>query len=375
MAGIYIHIPFCKSKCSYCDFYSKTDFSQRKELIDCLIKEIHLQKNYIDENVETIYFGGGTPSVLSSDELERILSALEANFLIEEDAEITLEANPDDLTAEYLNALKLIKINRLSIGVQSFDNKQLKAINRRHSSEAALTAVEVSKNNGFNNISIDLIFGLPEQDLASWKEQVNKAMYLDIQHLSAYGLMYEEGTPLWRKMKKGEVVPVDDETSIAMYHYLVKTCVENGFEHYEISNFAKPDFRSRHNSAYWQEKTYLGIGPSAHSYNGISRQWNILSISQYCRKINQGETFYEKEILSLQDKYNDFVMVSLRTMDGINFEILQKRFGEKMYNHCLKSAEAFINNGKLAIDKNFLRLTIDGVMTSDQIIVELMYVS
>lgn len=375
MAGIYIHIPFCKSKCSYCDFYSKTDFSQRKELIDCLIKEIHLQKNYIDENVETIYFGGGTPSVLSSDELERILSALEANFLIEEDAEITLEANPDDLTAEYLNALKLIKINRLSIGVQSFDNKQLKAINRRHSSEAALTAVEVSKNNGFNNISIDLIFGLPEQDLASWKEQVNKAMYLDIQHLSAYGLMYEEGTPLWRKMKKGEVVPVDDETSIAMYHYLVKTCVENGFEHYEISNFAKPDFRSRHNSAYWQEKTYLGIGPSAHSYNGISRQWNISSISQYCRKINQGETFYEKEILSLQDKYNDFVMVSLRTMDGINLEILQNRFGEKMYNHCLKSAEAFINNGKLAIDKNFLRLTIDGVMTSDQIIVELMYVS
>ncbi len=375
MAGIYIHIPFCKSKCSYCDFYSKTDFSQRKELIDCLIKEIHLQKNYIDENVETIYFGGGTPSVLSSDELERILSALEANFLIEEDAEITLEANPDDLTAEYLNALKLIKINRLSIGVQSFDNKQLKAINRRHSSEAALTAVEVSKNNGFNNISIDLIFGLPEQDLASWKEQVNKAMYLDIQHLSAYGLMYEEGTPLWRKMKKGEVVPVDDETSIAMYHYLVKTCVENGFEHYEISNFAKPGFRSRHNSAYWQEKSYLGIGPSAHSYNGISRQWNISSISQYCRKINQGETFYEKEILSLQDKYNDFVMVSLRTMDGINLEILQNRFGEKMYNHCLESAEAFINNGKLAIDKNFLRLTIDGVMTSDQIIVELMYVS
>ncbi len=375
MAGIYIHIPFCKSKCSYCDFYSKTDFSQRKELIDCLIKEIHLQKNYIDENVETIYFGGGTPSVLSSDELERILSALEANFLIEEDAEITLEANPDDLTAEYLNALKLIKINRLSIGVQSFDNKQLKAINRRHSSEAALTAVEVSKNNGFNNISIDLIFGLPEQDLASWKEQVNKAMYLDIQHLSAYGLMYEEGTPLWRKMKKGEVVPVDDETSIAMYHYLVKTCVENGFEHYEISNFAKPGFRSRHNSAYWQEKSYLGIGPSAHSYNGISRQWNILSISQYCRKINQGETFYEKEILNLQDKYNDFVMVSLRTMDGINLETLQNRFGEKMYNHCLKSAEAFINNGKLAIDKNFLRLTIDGVMTSDQIIVELMYVS
>ncbi len=374
MAGIYIHIPFCKTKCTYCDFYSKTDFSQQKELVQSLLKEISLRKDYLNESVTTIYFGGGTPSVLSAEEIKWILQAFYDNFEIEHDAEITLEANPDDLSLDYLIELRKNGVNRLSMGVQSFDDAQLKAINRRHSAKTAYKSIEMAHKAGFDNISIDLIYGLPGQNLASWKEQVDKAMTLDVKHLSAYGLIYEEGTPLWRQMKKGKVVPADDETSIEMYNYLVKTCVENGFEHYEISNFAKAGLRSKHNSSYWKEKPYLGIGPAAHSYDGNSRQWNVSSITQYCRKIEQNEIFYEKEILSQQDKYNDFVIVSLRTMDGINLGVLQQEFGEKMYHFCLKSAQTFIENGKLILENGFLRLSLEGVMISDQIIVELMYV-
>ncbi len=374
MAGIYIHIPFCKSKCTYCDFYSKTDFSKQKTLMDCLIKEISLRKEYLKESPNTIYFGGGTPSILSAEEIKAILQAIHEHFYIKNNCEVTLEANPDDLSIEYLQELKKLEINRLSIGVQSFDDVQLKAINRRHSAKTAFNSIEMAQKSGFDNISIDLIYGLPEQSFKSWKKQVDKAMILDIQHLSAYGLIYEENTPLWEQVKKGKIVPIDDETIIEMYKYLVEACMKNNFEHYEISNFAKPGFRSKHNSAYWTESNYIGFGPAAHSYNGDSRQWNISSISQYCQKIEQNEIFYEKEILTLQDKYNDFVMVSLRTMDGINLETLQSRFGEKMYNHCLKSANSFIKHGKLIHSNGFLRLSFEGIMISDQIIVELMFV-
>lgn len=374
MPGIYIHIPFCKTKCTYCDFYSITNFSQQDELVRAMLQEIEERKNYLNGEISTIYFGGGTPSALSISDIDSILKTIFSNFTVEKEAEITLEANPDDLSLEYLIELRKIGVNRLSVGIQSFDDRQLKAINRRHTAESALNSVKIAKQAGFYNMSIDLIFGLPGQNLESWKVQVDKAMTLDVQHISAYGLIYEENTPLWRQMKSGKVIPADDDTSLEMYDYLVKTCASNGFEQYEISNFAKPGFRSKHNSSYWKQMPYLGIGPSAHSYDLNSRQWNVSSINKYCKNILKGESYFEKEILSEKDKYNDTVMVSLRTMEGINLDLIKNQFGIKMHDYCVKSAEKYIENHNLCINDNFLRLTSEGIMISDKIIVDLMYV-
>lgn len=372
MAGIYIHIPFCKTKCTYCDFYSKTDYSQESELVLAIRREIDIRKNYLDEKVTTIYFGGGTPSTLSVAEIDSIIHTIFSVFAVDTNAEITLEANPDDLTIEYLSELKKSGVNRLSMGIQSFDNGQLKAINRRHTAQTALNGILIAQEAGFNNISIDLIFGLPGQNPDSWKEQVNTGLTLDIQHLSAYGLTYEEGTPLWGQMKAGKVIPADDDTMIEMYNYLIRACEENGFEQYEISNFAKTGYRSRHNSSYWKQKPYLGIGPAAHSYDGNSRQWNISSVTDYCQKILNNQIAFEQEILTTQDKYNDFILVSLRTLEGISLELLKDQFGEEVFKFCIKSAEKHIKRNKLCIKDNFLRLTTDGIMISNKIISDLM---
>jgi oxygen-independent coproporphyrinogen III oxidase len=374
MAGIYLHIPFCKTKCTYCDFYSKTNFSQQNELVRAMILEISDRQDYLTGSVSTIYFGGGTPSVLSVAEIDTLLKTLFSTFSVEKEAEITLEANPDDLSLEYLTALRKTGVNRLSMGVQSFDDEQLKAINRRHSAQTALQSIETVHKAGFANISMDLIYGLPGQNLSSWKAQVDKAMSLPVQHISAYGLTYEEGTPLWRQMKSGKVAPAEDEMMIEMYEYLVKTCNSNGFEQYEISNFALQGFRSRHNSSYWKQQPYIGIGPAAHSYNEDSRQWNVSSVTKYCKQILEDKIYFEKEILTLQDKYNDFVMVSLRTMEGIELGKLKQTFGEKLYEHCVKSAENHHKNHRLLINDGFLRLTPEGILLSDKIIVDLMYV-
>lgn len=374
MPCIYIHIPFCKTKCTYCDFYSITNFKQQDELVRAMLQEIEKRKSYLNGTISTIYFGGGTPSAISIVDIDLILKAIFSSFKVENDAEITLEANPDDLSLEYLIELGKIGVNRLSMGIQSFDDQQLKAINRRHTAESALNSVKIAKQAGFDNISIDLIFGLPEQNLESWKKQVDKAMTLDVQHISAYGLIYEKNTPLWRQMKSGKVIPADDETALEMYDYLVETCAGNGFEQYEISNFSKPGFRSQHNSSYWKQVPYLGIGPSAHSYDLHSRQWNISSIYQYCKNILKDGAYFEKEILLEKDKYNDTVMVSLRTMEGINLDLIINQFGIKMRDFCVKSAEKYIENNKLRIEDNFLRLTSEGIMISDKILVDLMYV-
>lgn len=374
MSSIYIHIPFCKTKCTYCDFYSITNFKQQDELVRAMLQEIEKRKSYLNGTISTIYFGGGTPSAISIVDIDLILKAIFSSFKVENDAEITLEANPDDLSLEYFIELGKIGVNRLSMGIQSFDDQQLKAINRRHTAESALNSVKIAKQAGFDNISIDLIFGLPEQNLESWKKQVDKAMTLDVQHISAYGLIYEKNTPLWRQMKSGKVIPADDETALEMYDYLVETCSGNGFEQYEISNFSKPGFRSKHNSSYWKQVPYLGIGPSAHSYDLHSRQWNISSIYQYCKNILKDGAYFEKEILLEKDKYNDTVMVSLRTMEGINLDLIIDQFGIKMRDFCVKSAEKYIENNKLRIEDNFLRLTSEGIMISDKILVDLMYV-
>lgn len=374
MAGIYIHIPFCKTKCTYCDFYSSTDFARQDDLLRAMLQEIEERKSYLNEKISTIYFGGGTPSVLEVADIHSILQAILSNFDVDKNAEITLEANPDDLTLKYLKELREIGINRLSIGIQSFDDKQLIAINRRHSAETALHSVKLAQKIGFDNISIDLIFGLPEQSLQSWKQQIDKAMTLDVQHISAYGLIYEENTPLWKQMKAGKITPTDDELSVAMYNYLVKTCTKNGFEQYEISNFSKSGFRSKHNSSYWEQTPYMGIGPSAHSYNVHSRQWNIASVEKYCQNIISGKNYFEKEILTEKDKYNDLVMVSLRTIEGINLDKIRNQFGEKKHDYCIKSAAKYIESRKLHINNNTLRLTSEGILISDKIIVDLMSV-
>lgn len=373
MAGIYIHIPFCKSKCTYCDFFSKTDLSQLEHLTQAMVMEIGQRKEYLKEAVDSIYFGGGTPSVLPIAALETIFTRLRETFTVRPDAEITLEANPDDLSPRYLDDLRAVGINRLSIGIQSFDNLELKAIRRRHSGSDALQAVAWAQAARFDNISIDLIFGLPGQSVASWAKQLATALSLDVQHLSCYGLMYEEGTPLWRQMWQGRVTPTDDDTATAMYRLLVETCAAKGYEQYEISNFARPGFRSLHNSAYWKQIPYLGIGPAAHSYDGDSRQWNIASVTQYIRRVNAGgELYFERELLSPQDKYNDFVMTALRTIEGIDLKRLELLFGKSGVEYCVNAARPFIEHGKLRIDGRFLHLTPDGVMISDMIIVDLL---
>ena len=374
MAGIYIHIPFCKTRCTYCDFFSSTNFSSKNELIETMKLEIVQRKNYLNEPVETIYFGGGTPSLLSIDEIRQLLETIFQNFSVTNDAEITLEANPDDLSVDFLNQLRTTGVNRLSMGIQSLDDEQLKMISRRHTAEEAVDAIRNAQNAGFDNISIDLIYGLPSQSFISWQNQVDKALEMNIQHLSAYALTYEKNTALWNQMKNGKIMPTDDDTIVAMYKYLIDKCKENHFEHYEISNFAKKGFRSRHNSAYWKQKPYLGIGPAAHSYDLISRQWNVSNIKSYIQLLKSGKEYFEKEVLNEQDKYNDFVMVSLRTMDGINLRQLEELFGKEKLVNCLSEAKKHLENNLLALENDFLHLTTAGIMVSDSIIVDLMIV-
>ncbi|HOH55971.1 MAG TPA: radical SAM family heme chaperone HemW, partial [Paludibacteraceae bacterium] len=286
MAGIYIHIPFCSQRCSYCNFFSVVSINLLNEVIDAIIKEFSIRKDYLkNEPVQTIYFGGGTPSLLTIQQIEKLLNTIYKNFPVEKNAEITFEANPDDLTEKYLSDLKKTGINRLSIGIQSFDDNKLKILNRRHNAFQAVEAVRVAQRSGFNNISIDLIYGLPFQSLIEWENDLDKAFSLPIQHLSAYALTFEEKTLLLKQKEKKLIEPADEELMIKMYELLLNKSNQNGFDAYEISNFSLPEFYSRHNSSYWTQTPYLGIGPSAHSFNGFSRQWNVASIHKYIEGI------------------------------------------------------------------------------------------
>ena len=267
-----------------------------------------------------------------------------------------------------------VPFNRISIGIQSFDDEDLKRINRRHTSKEAIAAVKLAQQSGFTNISIDLIYGLPFQTIERWKKQLNTAISLNVQHISIYGLTYEEGTKLWKQREKKEVTPVDDETMNEMYSLMLKTLNENGFERYEISNFSLPGFRSRHNTSYWRQEAYIGIGPSAHSYDIESRQWNVSSITQYIKLLNSNKTYFEKEELSVTDKYNDYVMVSLRTADGINLEKVEAEFGVEFANYCLENIKTFIETKKVENSNRYLRITADGIKISNLILIEIMKV-
>lgn len=375
MAGIYIHIPFCKQRCTYCDFYTEVAPQFIPSIIDSMIKEIDIRKDYLHNSViNTIYFGGGTPSILHSGQFSDLFDAINNRYLVAKDAEITFEANPDDLTSEFLASIRSLPFNRLSIGIQSFDDEDLKRINRRHISKQAVEAVVKAQAAGFTNISIDLIYGLPFQTIESWERQLDKAFSLHIQHISAYGLTYEEGTPLWKQRESGKIKSVDDLTMNKMYLLLLEKMKQNGFEAYEISNFSLPGFRSRHNSSYWKQEPYLGIGPSAHSYDLLSRQWNIASIQEYIRAINSGTLFFEREELTLNDRYNDFVMVSLRTSEGIDVTLLRLEFGSELTDYCLKNIKTFIDSEQVYYSEDKLRLTASGIQISNLILIQLMKV-
>ena len=375
MAGIYIHIPFCIQRCSYCNFFSVVSINLVNEVINAIIKELSIRKDYLkNEPVQTIYFGGGTPSLLTIQQIEKLLNTIYKNFPVEKNAEITFEANPDDLTKKYLFDLKEVGINRLSIGIQSFDNYKLKILNRRHNATQAHEAVREAQKAGFSNISIDLIYGLPFQSLDEWGADLDKAFSLSIQHLSAYGLTFEEKTLLSKQKEKKIIEPADEELMIKMYELLLEESSKKGFDAYEISNFSLPGFYSRHNSSYWNQTPYLGVGPSAHSYNGISRQWNVAAIQKYTEGILKNSTFYEQEILSLEDRYNEYVLLGLRTKNGINIDALEQNFGTELKDFCLENIKTFIDNEKVYWCGSFLRLNTEGKLISDTIITQLMKV-
>jgi len=375
MAGIYIHIPFCIQRCSYCNFFSVVSINLVNEVINAIIKELSIRKDYLkNEPVQTIYFGGGTPSLLTIQQIEKLLNAVYTNFPVEKNAEITFEANPDDLTKNYLFDLKKVGINRLSIGIQSFDDDKLKILNRRHNATQAHEAVREAQKAGFNNISIDLIYGLPFQSLDEWETDLDKAFSLSIQHLSAYGLTFEEKTLLSKQKEKKIIEPADEELMIKMYELLLEESSKKGFDAYEISNFSLPGFYSRHNSSYWNQTPYLGVGPSAHSYNGISRQWNVAAIQKYTEGILKNSSFYEQEILSLEDRYNEYVLLGLRTKNGINIDALEQNFGTELKDFCLENIKTFIDNEKVYWCGSFLRLNTEGKLISDTIITQLMKV-
>ena len=375
MAGLYIHIPFCSKRCTYCDFYTEVAPDLIPILVNYIVKELNIRKDYLkNETISTIYFGGGTPSILSRDQFSEILNGIFAVFTVEENAEITFEANPDDLTVDFFDSIKHLPFNRISIGIQSFDDNDLKRINRRHTSDQAITAVKNAKNAGFDNISIDLIYGLPLQSIEDWEKQLDIALSLNIQHVSAYGLTYEEGTALWKQREKGLVKPIIDETMNEMYLLLVKKMKEKGFEAYEISNFALDGLRSKHNSSYWKQNSYLGIGPSAHSYDLVSRQWNVASIKAYISALENNTPYFEKEELTLYDRYNDYVMVSLRTSDGLDFDFLSSEFGQNLATYFLDNIRIYIENNSVIQSEKKYRLSPQGIMISNQILIQLIKV-
>lgn len=376
MAGIYIHIPFCKKRCIYCDFYSTTlDATWRKQYINALCKEIKLRKNYLgDATIETIYFGGGTPSQLSADELKQIIDTLKESFSLSSCKEITLEANPDDISPNYLEKLRTLPINRLSLGIQSFDDMMLKKLNRRHSAQEAINAVKLCQDAGYKNISIDLMYGLPGENLAQWEKDIQQAIQLQPQHISAYHLIYEEGTVLWKMREQHHVSEADEDLSLNFFSTLIEQLTKAGFEHYEISNFSLPQYASQHNSSYWEGTPYLGLGPSAHSFDGKERGWNVSDIKQYIKAIEKESPSFEIEPSTLYTQYNDFIITALRTAKGLNLVYLKNQFGEALYKHCLSCATPYLKQGTLQREKERLFVSRQGIFVSDRIMSDLLYI-
>ena len=375
MAGIYIHVPFCAKRCTYCDFFSNTNMGYKERYVQQVLNELSLRKSYLPtETIETIYFGGGTPSQLTIEDLDLILNRIYQLYPISSAPEITLEANPDDLTPHYIKGLAGLPFNRASMGIQSFNDHDLKFLNRRHTAQQALTAVSNCQAAGLTNLSIDLMYGLPNQTLEAWTQNLKQAIDLNVPHLSAYHLIYEEGTVLYKLKAAGKVNSVDEDLSLAMFTTLIDTLTSNHYLHYEISNFSQPNFVSQHNSAYWKGKPYLGVGPSAHSYDGVNRAWNIASLNEYIEAMEQNEPALEIETLDANAQYNDFILTGLRTMWGVNLEEIKALFGEQRSLYCKKQATPYIKSGLLCLSDNTLTLSRQGIFVSDGIMSDLMFV-
>jgi oxygen-independent coproporphyrinogen III oxidase len=373
MAGIYLHIPFCKKLCFYCDFYHIISSEDNSLFVDTIIKEITLRHDYLgNETISTIYFGGGTPSVFSTLDLGTILNGLRKQFKVEENCEITIELNPDDVNKEYLEGLKNLNINRISLGVQSWRDSDLKMLNRRHDSAQAIKALNDIFAEGFKNVTIDLIYGIPGMSAREWASNLDFTFSFNIKHLSAYHLTFEEGTVFGKMLEKGLIKEIDEDDSNLLFNILIEKAESAGFIQYEISNFGKEGYFSIHNSNYWKQVNYLGLGPSAHSFNGYSRQWNIRDIKGYTKAINKEKPFYEREELDIKTRFNEYIMTSLRTMWGIDLEYIEKTFEKEGYDYILNLAVKFKDYGLIKQNKNSLILTNQGKMISDNIISEFM---
>ena len=366
MSGIYLHIPFCKQACHYCDFHFSTSLKNKQRVVDAICKELVLRKDELTDEVKTIYFGGGTPSLLSEEELSKIFKTIAENFIVSKEAEITLEANPDDLSEEKLLQLSKSTINRLSIGVKSFFEEDLKLMNRAHNAGEAWESIQLSKQY-FSNISIDLIYGIPEMTNQRWLQNLEKAFELNVPHLSCYALTVEPKTALKTFIEKGIVPPVEDEVAQEHHQILVSETEKRGFVNYEFSNFGEPSFESQNNLAYWQGKPYLGVGPSAHSYNGRTRSWNVANNSKYLKALDESSLPIERETLTKNDRYNEYVMTRLRTMWGIQLEEVEKLFGKKHLEYLLMQAQLHIKNNFLIMENNTLKVTKKGKFLSDGI--------
>ena len=366
MAGIYIHIPFCKSKCAYCNFFSVVSEKQRADYLEALKREAVARNDYLGgEEVRTVYFGGGTPSLLEPKEVSEILEVLKCNYKIAA-SEITLEANPDTVSKESLLEYKSIGINRLSIGIQSFFDDDLQYLSRKHDSKHAMQVLEWAKEIGFQEVTLDLIYGIPTLTDEKWRRNLEIFFLTGFNHLSAYALTVEEKTALGQRINKGVAAPVDEDAMLRQYEMLVEMTKNQGFEHYEISNFARPGHYSKHNTIYWKGEKYLGLGPSAHSFDGVSRQWNVASVKDYCESYS-----YEREELTLDDRYNEYVMTSLRTCWGCDVEYIRRNFGEKYAKKFEKGVKKYISTGQMfQKDQNFI-LTDSGMLFADGIAAEL----
>ena len=375
MTGLYIHIPFCKSRCTYCAFYSTTAEQMKQAYVDAVCREMELRKAVyekegkdVGKTLATVYLGGGTPSQLSPTQLQQLFDTIARHYDVSDDAEITIECNPDDVTEAFAELLRALPVNRVSMGAQTFDDDRLQFIHRRHTSEQVTTAIQRLRKKGIHNISIDLMYGFPDETLEEWEYDIQQALALNVEHISAYALTYEEGTPLYRLQEEGKVKEIDEERSLAMYDRLIDRLQEAGYEHYEISNFARKGWRSRHNSSYWQLVPYIGIGAAAHSYDGRRRQWNIADINSYINHIQQGIVPAEGELLDKDSRYNDHVMLALRTCEGLDLSTLDS--DERSY--CEETAKKFVLDGLLVKTDNHLRLSRKGLFVSDMIMSELM---
>ena len=379
MAGLYIHIPFCKSRCSYCGFYSTTHTELRQQYVDALCKELSSLNSKLTLNsklytLNSVYLGGGTPSQLTIAQLEQLFIYINKVYSLpytQGESEITIECNPDDVTEEYAAALSQLPVNRVSMGAQTFDDQRLRFLNRRHTASQVPQAVERLRQAGIRNISIDLMYGFPDETLKQWEQDIDAALSLDVEHISAYCLMLEEGTPLYRQLQQGLIHEVDEETERRMYEVLIDKLSAAGYEHYEISNFAKPGFRSRHNSSYWNDVPYIGLGAAAHSYDGQRRSWNVADLKEYLRRVENGLSPVEdSELIEGWTRYNDRITVALRTREGLDLTTLT----DEQHDYCIKNARRFLDDGLLSLSDHRLALTRRGLFVSDMVMSELMKV-